>query len=112
MDFEFSKEDKKLLAEVRAFIQEEATLELKKESAELGLIYGGQLGREFIRKFAAKGWLTLNWPEEYGGLGGSAILNFAVREEMAYAKVQLIFVAAHMAGPTIMHFGSEEMKQE
>ncbi|MBW1642272.1 MAG: acyl-CoA dehydrogenase family protein, partial [Deltaproteobacteria bacterium] len=87
MDFEFSQEEKKLLAEVRAFIQEEATPELEKESAELGLIYGGQLGREFIRKFAAKGWLTLHWPEEYGGLGKSAVLNFAVREEMAYARV-------------------------
>jgi len=112
MDFEFSQEEQKLLSEVRDFLKEESTPELIEESAKLGLIYGGKLGREFICKFAAKGWLTLNWPEEYGGLGGSAMLNFAVREEMAYARVPLIFVAAHMAGPTIMHFGSEEMKQE
>ena len=112
MDFEFSQEEKMLLDEVRDFIKKESTPELIDETAKLGFIYGGTLGREFIRKFAAKGWLTLNWPEEYGGLGRSAMLNFAVREEMAYAKVPLIFVAAHMAGPTIMHFGTEEMKQE
>lgn len=112
MDFEFSKEENELLTEVRTFLKEETTPELIEETAKLGLIYGGPLGRKFIRKFATNGWLTLNWPEEYGGLGKSAMLNFAVREEMAYARVPLIFVAAHMAGPTIMHFGSEEMKKE
>jgi len=112
MDFEFSREEKEILEEVREFINKETTPELIEETGRLGFIYGGPLGREFIRKFAANGWLTLNWPVEYGGLGKSAILNFAVREEMAYARVPLIFVAAHMAGPTIMHFGSEEMKKE
>jgi alkylation response protein AidB-like acyl-CoA dehydrogenase len=111
MDFEFYKEEKELLEEVRTFLTKEATPELVEETTQLGFIYGGPLGRKFIRKFAANGWLTVNWPEEHGGLGKSAMLNFAIREEMAYARVPLIFVAAHMAGPTIMHFGSEEMKK-
>jgi len=112
MDFEFSVEEKKVLQDVRDFIKSESTPELLAESHKLGHIYGGQEGRKFIHKFAANGWLTPNWPEEYGGLGSSAILNFGIREEMAWAGVPIIFVAAHMAGPTIMHFGSEEMKKE
>jgi alkylation response protein AidB-like acyl-CoA dehydrogenase len=112
MDFSFSSEEQKLLGEVRAFLKSEPTPELLSETQELGYIYGGKEGRKFIRKFAANGWLTPNWPEAYGGLGTSSIVTFAIREEMALAGVPLIFVAAHMAGPTIMHFGSEEMKKE
>jgi alkylation response protein AidB-like acyl-CoA dehydrogenase len=82
------------------------------ETHKLGHIYGGKTGREFIKKFAANGWLVPNWPEEYGGIGSSAMLAFAIKEEMARSSVPLVFVAAHMSGPTIMHFASEEMKQE
>jgi alkylation response protein AidB-like acyl-CoA dehydrogenase len=112
MDFQFSPEEDSVLKDVRAFIKSEATPELLEETHELGHIYGGKEGRKFIKKFAANGWLTPNWPEEYGGLGTSAVLSFAIREEMAFGGVPLIFVAAHMAGPTIIHFGSEEMKKE
>jgi alkylation response protein AidB-like acyl-CoA dehydrogenase len=112
MDFQFSPEEQKLLEEVRAFLKKEPTPELLEETQGLGFIYGGEEGRRFIEKFAARGWLTPNWPKEYGGLGSSQVLSFAIREEMAYAGVPMIFVAAHMAGPTIMHFGSDEMKKE
>jgi alkylation response protein AidB-like acyl-CoA dehydrogenase len=111
MDFEFTFEEQELLEKVRTFLKLEVTSELLAESTELGYCYGGPLGRQFIRKFAANGWLTPSWPKEYGGLDSSAMMTFAIREEMAYF-MPLVFVAAHMAGPTIMHFGSEEMKKE
>ncbi len=112
MDFSFSADEQKLLGEVRAFLKAEATDELRAETKALGAIYGGKEGRKFIKKFAANGWLTPSWPEEYGGLGTSSMVAFAMREEMALAGSPMSFVAAHMAGPTIMHFGSEEMKKE
>jgi len=40
------------------------------------------------------------------------MLAFGIKEEMARSGVPIVFVAAHMAGPTIMHFASEEVKQE
>lgn len=112
MDFEFSREEQDVINDVRKFLQSESTPELLEESHQLGHIYGGKEGRKFIRKFAANGWLTPNWPKAYGGLETSAVLTFAIKEEMAMAGVPIIFVAAHMAGPTIMHFGSEEMKKK
>ena len=112
MDFRFTPEEEKVLKDVRSFLKSETTPAMLEETAQLGHIYGGPLGREFIQKFASHGWLTPNWPEEYGGLGGSATLSFAIREEMALARVPVIFVAAHMAGPTIFLFGSEDMKQK
>jgi 3-oxocholest-4-en-26-oyl-CoA dehydrogenase alpha subunit len=112
VEFGFTQDEENILKEVKKFIESESTPELIAETLAIGGCYGGELGRKFIKKFAANGWLTSNWPIEYGGLGASAVANFAIREEMAYARVPLAFVAAHMAGPTIMHFGSEEMKQK
>lgn len=112
MDFEFSPEEKTIIQKVRAFIEAEATPEMLEETLSIGYCYGGELGRGFIKKFAANGWLVPSWPKEYGGLGASAALTFAIREEMAYARVPWVFVAAHMAGPTILHIGTEEMKKE
>jgi len=111
MDFEFSPQEQAVLKEVRAFLKSEITPELKAESLAIGYCYGGELGRKFVHKFAANRWLVPNWPEKYGGMGASAMLTFAIKEELAYT-MPLIFVAAHMAGPTILHFGSEEMKKE
>ncbi len=94
MDFTFSQEEQKLLEEVRAFLKAEATDELRAETKALGAIYGGKEGRKFIKKFAANGWLTPSWPEEYGGLGTSSTIAFAIREEMGMAGSPMSFVAA------------------
>ena len=112
MDFGFREEEIRIIEEVRAFIKNEVTPELVEESLDLGLIFGGQEGRKFIKKFAAKGWLTPNWPKEYGGLGTSEMVTYMIRDELAYAMVPTIFIGAHMAGPTILRVGSEEMKKE
>jgi alkylation response protein AidB-like acyl-CoA dehydrogenase len=112
MDFGFKKEEEDLVSEVRAFIKKEATPEMLAETSQLGQIYGGPEGRKFIQKFAAKGWLTANWPREFGGMGASEMVTYIIRDEMAYARVPSIFVAAHMAGPTILRVGNEELKKE
>ena len=112
MDFGFKKEEEDLISEVRAFIKKEATPEMLAETRQLGQIYGGPEGRKFIQKFAAKGWLTPNWPKEFGGMGASEMVTYIIRDEMAYARVPSAFVAAHMAGPTILRVGNEELKKE
>jgi len=112
MDFGFKKEEEDLVREVRAFIKKEATPEMLAETRQLGQIYGGPEGRKFIQKFAAKGWLTPNWPKEFGGMGASEMVTYIIRDEMAYARVPSVFVAAHMAGPTILRVGNEELKKE
>ena len=112
MDFEFAKEDLKIRQELREFIEKEGTPEMFRETEDNGDIYGAPLGREIIKKIAAKGWLTPGWSKEYGGLEASEATCYAIRDEMGYMGVPFGFVAAHMAGPTIMRFGSEAMKKE
>jgi alkylation response protein AidB-like acyl-CoA dehydrogenase len=112
MNFRFLKEEEEILQQVRDFIQREATPELLEETHALERIYGGKLGREFIKKFAANGWLVPNWPKEYGGLESSEMLTYMIKDEMTYAGIPHSYVGAHYAGATIMRYASEELKQE
>jgi hypothetical protein len=112
MNFNFKKEEKELIEEVRKFISQEATPEMMAETYELGGVYGGSEGRKFIQKFAAKGWLTPDWPKRFGGLGASHTVTYMVLDELTYAGAPKSFVGVHYAGPTILRFGSEEMKEK
>ncbi len=112
MDFSISTEDLEIFQEVRLFIQKETTPELLKEAHGCEMIYGGPESRKFIKKFAANGWLTPTWPEEYGGMGASEMLTYMIREEMTYAGVPSFFAGAHFTGPTILRNASEEMKKK
>lgn len=111
MNFNFTEEQMKIIQEVRQFIEKEATPELLKETEEIEYIYGGPEARKFIKKFAARGWLTPSWPKAYGGLELPEMITYIIRNEMAYAGIPIHFAGAHMAGPSILRFGTEENKK-
>lgn len=112
MNFAFTKEEEALIQEVRELLKTVPPKFLA-ESRELGPIYGGPEARKFLKKFGDRGWITPNWPKEYGGLGASEMVNYVIRDELSYVMgVFMGFIGAHMAGPTILRFGSEEMKKE
>ena len=59
-----------------------------------------------------RGWLTMHWPEEYGGQGASPVKSAIFNEEIAYLRApgRDIF-GVRMLGPTLMIHGSEEQKR-
>ena len=71
--------------------------------------------REMSSKLAGKGWLTLAWPEEYGGQDRSHMEQLIYREEMTYRNVpgtDLGVGAISWVGPTLMLAGTEEQRRE
>ena len=100
-------------AEVRSFIEREVTPEFIHETLyrESG-IYGGPEARKFFKKFAVKGWLVPNWPKKYGGMDEKEIVAYLIRDELSYAGLPCYFTGAHMAGPTILRYGSDEIKDK
>ncbi|MGD2126371.1 MAG: acyl-CoA dehydrogenase family protein [Desulfobacteraceae bacterium] len=113
MEFGFTKEEEALIQAVRTFLKEKITPELRAEVNALGPIYGGPEARKIMREFGAEGWITPHWPKAYGGLGASEMLNYIIRDKLSYELgIFMGFVGAHMAGPTILRFGSEEMKKK
>jgi alkylation response protein AidB-like acyl-CoA dehydrogenase len=70
-------------------------------------------GRELYRKLAAKGWLTIGWPEEYGGGGKTFLEQSILDEQIGYHRVPRVGITGlNFAGPAIMMFGTQEQKAQ
>jgi len=69
---------------------------------------------EFSRKVAAKGWIAMTWPKQFGGHERSALERYVVLEEMlaAGAPVSLHWIADRQSGPLILRVGTDEQKNE
>ena len=98
MEFRFSAEDEAFRQEVRAFIR-----------AELPKVREGE---SFTKKLAARGWLTMSWPKEYGGQGAPHLRQLVYNEEMAYHRAPGQTMGADRVGPTLILFGTEEQKAQ
>jgi 3-oxocholest-4-en-26-oyl-CoA dehydrogenase alpha subunit len=97
--------------EVRAFIRENSTAELREEMRRLSNEEVGPQARNFQEKLRAKGWWGLSWPKEYGGQARSAIELFIFIEEMTLANCPYLSLTYTSMAPTILRVGTEEQKR-
>ena len=111
MEFKFTAEDDAFRNELRSFVDTELPpgWEGRGRYPEED---DWDLTRVMRGKMAAKGWLTMHWPEEYGGQDASAVKSAIFNEEIAYQRApgRDIF-GVRMLGPTLMIHGSEEQKK-
>jgi alkylation response protein AidB-like acyl-CoA dehydrogenase len=72
------------------------------------------VAQRFCKTLADEGLLTIAWPVEYGGGGGSVWDQTVVREEMwAHHEPRgAQYMGLNWVGPAIMGFGTEEQKQQ
>ena len=72
------------------------------------------VAQQFCRMLAKEGLLTIAWPEEFGGGGGSVWEQTVVREEMwAHHEPRgAQYMGLNWVGPAIMAFGTDEQKQQ
>ncbi len=72
-----------------------------------------QSDREFGRELAARGWLGMTWPTEWGGGGRSALERFVVFEALIAegAPIATIWFADRQMGPTLLEYGTDEQRQ-
>ncbi|GLY71308.1 acyl-CoA dehydrogenase family protein [Amycolatopsis taiwanensis] len=112
MDFELDQGQRAWLAEVRAFLRENATGALRAELADHGLELAGGEVAAFRRKIGEKGWFGLNWPTEYGGLGLGPIYQHLLVNEFEYWGVPGPDLTVTSVAPMIMRHGTERNKEE
>ncbi|MGY1826958.1 MULTISPECIES: acyl-CoA dehydrogenase family protein [unclassified Blastococcus] len=100
--------EESLRAEVRDFLAAELP-----EDHRPALGFAGRYDPDFSRKLAARGWVGMAIPPEYGGHGRSAVERFVVAEELlaAGAPIGAHFVADRQTGPALLHFGTEEQRR-
>ena len=111
MDFRFAAEEEAFRAEVRSFLDTTLTPEFVQDPE---LVQEGGFSRAFTRLLGERGWLTLAWPEEYGGQERSHFEQVVYNEEMARsgAPGRAHMMAVSLVGPSVMLHGNEEQKAE
>jgi alkylation response protein AidB-like acyl-CoA dehydrogenase len=101
-------EEERLRADVRGFLAETLPADFQP-----GLGLGSRHDPEFSRELAARGWVGMTIPRDYGGAGASPVKRFVVVEELlaAGAPIAAHWVAERQTAPTLLAFGTEEQKR-
>ena len=113
MDLRFTAEEEAFRADVREFIHREMSPELSAAIAQ-GEGYDPEMWAEtraLRKKLAAKNWIAISWPKEYGGEGKPQIYQAIFKEELAYWRCPGIDAQAYQIGPSLILHGSEEQKR-
>ena len=71
-----------------------------------------QPDRAFAKELAARGWIGMTWPTEYGGGGRSPLERFVVFEALISegAPIASSWFADRQMGPTLLQFGTDEQR--
>lgn len=113
MDFQFTAQQQDFRQEVRQFLTDNLGDDWR------GIVPDDYftndnwaLIRQLTAKLVERGWLTLAWPQEYGGQGRPHIEQMIYNEETAYFRAPMrdTSMGTHMVGPSIMLYGSDEQK--
>jgi len=99
-----------LRREVRSFIAEQRADGRLPPPTKVGLGFSA----EMTQRIAARGWIGITWPSQYGGQARSALERYVVTEELLAAAVPVgaHWVADRQSGPVLLKFGSEEQKRD
>jgi 3-oxocholest-4-en-26-oyl-CoA dehydrogenase alpha subunit len=116
MDFLFGEREEKLRKEIREFVKEnippqQITNIFEDEHSD----EGWKFAMSISKKLSEKGWLTMSWPKEYGGLGASDWERMVFLEEAGYWAIpghEMGISGTAWVGPSIIMFGTEEQKKK
>jgi alkylation response protein AidB-like acyl-CoA dehydrogenase len=109
MDFDPGKEAEEFRQEVRDFIAEHLTDQIREEMERTGNIYDAS----FQRAMGEKGWIAPGWPPEEGGAGKDWVAQHILSEEMrrAWAPTDGVGITMLVAS-TLRIWGTPQQKTE
>ena len=115
MDFVFSDAEEKFRAEVRQFLEQQLPADFA-DRAFIGSIDTDErsdMARRVTKELAARKWLAMAWPKEFGGDDASHMQQLIYNEETTYAAMPGGGgMGVAWVGPAIMLYGSDEQKQQ
>jgi len=116
MDFRFGEREEKLRGQIREFVKQNLpphhNLAMFEEEH---FDDHWHFAMAVSKKLAQKGWLTMAWPKEYGGFGGSATEQVVYAEEVGYWGIpgfRMGVSGVDWVGPSLMLFGTEAQKKK
>ncbi len=112
MEYRFTQQEEAFRDELRGFLKRELPEDWSGLS-EADSDEDWKFTLQMRRKLAEKGWLTMAWPSEYGGMGASHMMQVIFAEEMSYHRAPgRDAFGTRMLAPTLMIHGTEEQKRE
>ena len=112
MDLDLTPDDLAFQDEVRAFLAENLTAELRQAGArQTSVFVEPRYSLVWQRILHARGWAAPSWPRAYGGPGWSETQRAIFAAECVRAGApSLAPMGLRMVGPCIMRYGTEEQK--
>ena len=112
MNLDFSPKDNEFGLEVRDFLKDKLTDNLRKAGKRATSVFTEpHYSLEWQAILHEKGWVAPSWPEAYGGTGWSEVQRYIFANECAYANApSLAPMGLNMVGPCIIGYGTEEQK--
>ncbi|MFT6519757.1 MAG: alkylation response protein AidB-like acyl-CoA dehydrogenase [Candidatus Azotimanducaceae bacterium] len=110
VDMNFDTADERFRAEVRDFFANEYPQDLVAKAASAYALQKEDHQRS-EQALAAKGWLCVNWPKEYGGTGWNANQKYIFDQELELAgAINPVPMGVIYVGPVIYAFGTPEQQ--
>jgi len=113
LDFAIAADERTFRQQIRDFLAAELTGEAVREAQSEERI--SVKGREFIRKLGERKWISLTWPEQWGGQDRPAMDRFILNDELIYAEAPGAVgtnVGGRIVAPTLLMYGTDEQKRE
>jgi alkylation response protein AidB-like acyl-CoA dehydrogenase len=108
MNFKLSDKEEAFRQDVETFLKEELT-----DDVAGSIFIDTPERREFVSKMAERGWLSMGFPEEYGGTEKPmAIAQYILNQELEKVSAPIVGKNVGVIANTILHNGSEDMKRE
>ncbi len=112
MDVRLAPEDEAFRDEVRRFLDERFTPDLRAASArQAGVFAGPEVSRAWHRILYDRGWIAPAWPAEHGGAGFSPVQRYLMESEFAAAGTPVLpAMGLQMCGPVLIGHGTPEQR--
>ena len=112
MDLSFKPEHEAFRQEVRDFLDEELTDELREAGKLTASVFSEvEYSSKWHKILYNKGWIGSRWPEEYGGTGWDDMQRYIFSSECASAGAPSpTAMGLHMVGPVLMKYGTQKQK--
>jgi acyl-CoA dehydrogenase len=113
MQLDLTGEDLAFQNEVRAFLAEALTTELREAGSRTTSVFTDKAyNLPWHKILYRKGWVAPSWPKEYGGPGWNEMQRYIFAAECARAGTPgLAPMGLRMVGPCIMRYGTPEQKE-
>ena len=114
MDLQVPEQEKAFRDEVRTFLEESLTPEIREAGRMVTSVFAPvKEAMAWQRILNDKGWAAPHWPKEFGGTGWSVTQRAIFAEELVRAETPpLVPMGLHMCGPCLIGCGTEEQQQE